>query len=136
MGLEQIPVVQAAPGSSLTGNAPALLQELLVLLRALHQQGQTGAIDLGSLPLSAADLDWLRARCGSGEVRIACEAGGHSQCIETAFPGAWWVEHRDPLGRLQSQFIEVAWVPELVPADAEDVKKGVTRLEALISGLS
>ncbi len=133
MPLEDIPVRAAADQPV---NAPALLREIAALLQQLSETGQGDAIDLRSLPMSAADRTWLRERLGAGEVTISLRAGGASSFEETGLAGVWWVEHRDEAGRLAAEFIEVAWVPAMVVAPPEDVKKGLDRLNKLISDLS
>ena len=128
-----IPVPEAGPG--LSGNALPLLREIAEGLRCLLDSGKTTTIDLSALPLTPADLDWLHDRLGEGEVAVALQADGESTLNETACPGVWWVTHRDGQGTLMSQFIEVAFVPELVKAHPQDVKTGQEALELLIADL-
>ena len=72
MKLDAIPVVAvSAPGphAALTGNAGVVLREIAERVRLLVDAGEASTIDLLAMPLSAADLDWLRERLGAGEVR-------------------------------------------------------------------
>ena len=138
MSLDAIPVhVIHAPssGAGLSGNAAPLLRELDESLRRLLDSGETSAIDLSALPLTPADLDWLRDRLGTGEIAITLQADGESTLNETACPGIWWVTHRNEAGAVTSQFIEVSFVPELVTAHPQDVAIGQGRLQSLISDL-
>lgn len=138
MSLDAIPihVLQALPGEpGLTGNAPPLLRELLELVRRLLDTGETSAIDLSALPLTPADLDWLREKLGEGEITVTLQANGESTLAETACPGVWWVTHRNEQGAVTSQFIEVAFVPELVKAHPQDVAIGREQLELMIADL-
>ncbi|MDT3706417.1 MAG: hydrogenase expression/formation protein [Thiobacillus sp.] len=138
MSLDVIPihVVNAPPGDAgLSGNAPPLLRELLEMVQRLLDTGEGTAIDLSALPLTPADLDWLRERLGSGEISATLQAGGESTLAETACPGVWWVTHRNEQGTLTAQFIEVAFVPELVKAHPQDVAIGRDQLELVISAL-
>lgn len=138
MSLEAIPihVINAPPAEpGLTGNAPPLLREISELLRCLLETGETAAIDLSALPLTPADLDWLRDKLGEGEIAVTLQAGGESTLSETACPGVWWVTHHNEQGAVTSQFIEVALVPELVKAHPQDVEIGRENLEFLISDL-
>jgi hydrogenase-1 operon protein HyaF len=138
VSLDAIPihVVNGRPGEAgLTGNAPPLLRELLEMLQRLLETGEASAIDLSALPLTPADLDWLRARLGEGEVVVTLQAGGESTLAETACAGVWWVTHRNEQGAVTSQFIEVAFVPELVKAHPQDVALGREQLELMISDL-
>ena len=139
MTLDAIPihVVKTPPGEpGLTGNARPLLRELLEAAGRLLETGETSAIDLSALPLTPADLDWLREKLGAGEISVTLQAIGESTLNETACPGVWWVTHHNEQGAVTSQFLEVAFVPELVKADPHDVEIGREYLELLISDLS
>jgi len=138
MSIDAIPIhiintPPAEPG--LTGNAPPLLREISELLRRLLETGETAAIDLSALPLTPADLDWLREKLGEGEIAVTLQASGESTLNETACPGVWWVTHNNEQGVVSSQFIEVTFVPELVKAHPQDVKIGWEHLELLITDL-
>lgn len=138
MSLDAIPVHVVNPPSgesSLTGNAPPLLRELADQVRRLLDSGKPSAIDLSALPLTPADLDWLRDRLGGGEIAVTLQANGESTLNETACPGVWWVTHRNEQGVVTTQFIEVAFVPELVKAHPEDVAIGLEQLELLLTEL-
>jgi hydrogenase-1 operon protein HyaF len=140
MKLDDIPIitvnaVAAAPAATLSGNAAVLLREIADRVRRLIDSGETSAIDLLAMPLSALDLDWLRERLGAGEIRITLDADGESTLNETNCPGVWWVEHHNPAGGVMSAFIEVTHVPELARAHVDDVCSGLERLELLISNL-
>ncbi|MDZ7584303.1 MAG: hydrogenase expression/formation protein [Thiobacillus sp.] len=138
MTLDTIPIHVIHPSSGepgLSGNAPPLLRELAEQVRRLLETGETSAIDLSALPMTPADLDWLREKLGSGEIAVTLQAGGESTLDETACAGVWWVTHRNEQGAVASQFIEVAFVPELVKAHPQDVAIGREQLELLISDL-
>ncbi len=142
MSLENIRVVVDAGESSpyqadaLSGNAPVLLRELAEQVRRLVAAAEPAAIDLNALPLTPADLDWLKATLGEGEVSVTLHSDGESSLVETACPGVWWVTHHNENGHVVSRFIEVAFVPELVKAHPADVKRGLEHLESLIFDLS
>jgi hydrogenase-1 operon protein HyaF len=143
MSLDAIPVVvvnagvkQDGPDTGLSGNAPVLLHEIAELARRLLDSGESSAIDLRALPLTPADLDWLRETLGQGQVVATLEAEGESTLTETVCPGVWWVTHKNENGAVASEFIEVTFAPELLKAHPEDVKIGLEHLEMLISDLS
>lgn len=119
----------------LTGNAQPLLHELLERVRSLLETGEPSAIDLSALPLTPADLDWLREILGPGEIAVTLQANGESSLSETGCSGVWWVTHRNEKGAVTSEFIEVAFVPELVKAHPQDVLIGQEHLELLIADL-
>ena len=138
MSLDAIPIhpVNAAPAEpGLTGNAPPLLRELLEMVRRLLDSGESSSIDLTALPLTPADLDWLRDKLGQGEITITLQANGESSLDETASPGVWWITHRNEQGTVIAQFLEVTFVPELVKAQPQDVQIGYEYLELLVSDL-
>jgi hydrogenase-1 operon protein HyaF len=138
MSLDAIPVhvVNALPGEAgLSGNAPPLLHELFEMVQRLLDAGESSAIDLSALPLTPADLDWLHEQLGNGEISVTLQASGESTLAETGCSGVWWVTHRNEQGTVTSQFIEVAFVPELVKAHPQDVAVGRERLELMISAL-
>ena len=143
MPLDAIPIVvvnakETASGadSGLSGNAPVLLREIAELGRRMLTTGESAAIDLRALPLTPADLDWLRETLGQGQVMATLEAEGESSLSETVCPGVWWVTHHNEHGAVVSEFIEVTLVPELLKAHPDDVKIGLEHLELLISDLS
>jgi hydrogenase-1 operon protein HyaF len=143
MSLDAIPIhviplhaSLASPGEpGLSGNAQPLLHELSEQVKRLLESGEASAIDLSALPLTPADLDWLQDKLGTGEISVTLHANGESTLNETAFPGVWWVTHHNEQGAVTAQFIEVAFVPELVKAHPQDVQTGQEYLELLISDL-
>ncbi len=143
MPLDAIPVVVinasenfAAADNGLSGNAPVLLREIAELAHRLLDSGEASAIDLRALPLTPADLEWLRETLGQGQVVATLEAEGESTLSETVCPGVWWVTHHNENGAVASEFIEVTYVPELLKAHPDDVKIGLEHLELLISDLN
>jgi len=143
MPLDAIPVVvintsenSLAADSGLSGNAPVLLREIAALAQRLLASDESSAIDLRALPLTPADLDWLRETLGQGQVVATLDAEGESTLSETVCPGVWWVTHHNEQGAVASEFIEVTYVPELLKAHPDDVKIGLEHLELLISDLS
>lgn len=136
MSLDAIPV-HVVPATSaqagLSGNAPPLLHELLAMGRRLLADGESSAIDLAALPLTPADLDWLREQLGQGEIAVTLQANGESTLEETGCPGIWWITHRNEQGAVTTQLLEVAFVPELVQAHPQDVQRGLEYLELMMS---
>lgn len=139
MPLDAIPVHLAAPDASLSGNAlPVLLEiasQLQNLLETPTSETFVHTIDLGALPLTAADKTWLKTQLGHGEIAANLEANGRSSIDETGCPGVWWVTHRDVQDQVQSEFIEVCRVPELLKAHPDDIESGHERLKNRISDL-
>ena len=128
MSLDAIPIHVVPAEAGLSGNAPPLMRELADQLRRLLDADEASAIDLSALPLTPADLDWLRAQLGEGEIVASLAANGETTLAETGYPGVWWVTHRNEQGAVIAQLLEVAFVPELIRAQAEDVRFGHERL--------
>lgn len=133
MPLADIAVV--SEDGALTGNAQAVLREVETLLDALLRTGEGGTVDIRGLPLSAADRRWLLEQLGKGEVEIHMDIGGRSCILETALPGVWWIEHRDERDNPVGEYIQVAYVPELISAHPDDVESGLDHLRTRISEL-
>ena len=79
MKLDRIPVVSVpVPGraAGLSGNAPVVLREIAQKVRRLVDANEASTIDLLAMPLTAADLEWLRESLGNGETQISLDAGG------------------------------------------------------------
>ncbi|MDD5366759.1 MAG: hydrogenase expression/formation C-terminal domain-containing protein [Gallionellaceae bacterium] len=134
MALPDIPVV--AETGALTGNARAVLGEVETLLDGLLRTGEGGIVDIRGLPLSPGDRIWLLEQLGKGEVEIHLDIGGRSRILETAYPAVWWIEHCDEGGHLISEFIQVAYVPELISAHPDDVESGLEHLRNRNADLS
>lgn len=134
MTLEVIPIHAVPAEAGLSGNAPPLLGELAEQVRRLLATGEPSTIDLSALPLTPADIDWLHNTLGVGEIAVTLRANGVSTLDETACPGVWWVTHRNEKDGVTAQFIEVAFVPELVKAHPLDVEIGLEYLEFMRSG--
>lgn len=130
MRLSEIPVVVG--DDSVTGNARAVLREIGTLLKNLLRTGAAGSIDVHGLPLSPADRRWLLLQLGQGEINIVLNIGGRSTIRETGCPGVWWTTHCDEHEQTVGEFIEVASVPDLIPAHPTDMQAGLDRLEESI----
>jgi hydrogenase-1 operon protein HyaF len=113
----------------------ALLAEVATLLERLANDGQPGAIDLRSLPLSPADRLSLRRALGDGEVEATMTVDGPSSIRETGVPGVWWVEHHDRDGKVSAEFLDIACVPDLLARAPDEIAVGATELRARLAGL-
>ena len=116
------------------GNALPLLNEIRHALERLLASGETTIIDLGALPMGPQDEAELLKALGDGEVDATINAGGPSSVRETAFHGVWLVTHRNEEGETLARFVEVAFVPELLMSQPEDVADAVQALEKSLEG--
>ena len=90
-------------------------------------------IDLGALPMGPQDEAQLLAALGEGEVEATIHAGGPSSVRETAFHGVWLVTHRTEQAEVLARFVEIAFVPELLMSQAEDVADSAAELAKKVS---
>ncbi len=127
--LNRIPVDDA---DRATGNVRPLLHELLHALKALIETGAEHAIDLRSLPLTAAEETRLDRLLGTGEVRADIETLGNSQVRETSVPGIWMITHYNENGDIVGKCLEVTRCPWLLQTQAEDLPAGAQRLQRLL----
>ncbi len=126
-GLDQIEVAVESPES------PEMVRSILAEIGSriehyLHD-GTRGEIDLQGLPLSAADRQHLQQMLGVGEVTMTLDVMGQSEIRETAFPGVWWVTHRDGEERVVAQLIEIAEIPRIIVPDRLEMEQAVVRLK-------
>lgn len=112
----------------LRGNALPLLHEIRHALARLLEEGEPTVIDVQSLPMGPGDLRRLLDALGEGEVKAELEALGRTVIRESRYSGVWIIEHVSGSGAIASRFIEITWVPSLLQAQAEDVRKGLTEL--------
>lgn len=112
-----------------TGNVQPLLHEIRHALTRLLNTGEPTVIDLGTLPLSEAELEQLQVQLGEGEVRAELHALGVSLMQETRYSGVWLIRHTNDSQESVGLFIEVSKAPELLYAQTEDIQAGLARLE-------
>jgi hydrogenase-1 operon protein HyaF len=110
----------------------AVLHELLTKLNDLAASGRTSTIDLRRLPLVRTDRERLRSLVGQGEVVAEIQALGPSKIVETRFPGAWWVDHKNPAGDTVGDLIEIAFVPQILCATQSDALTAAKALEQML----
>ena len=130
----EIPVVidSASAQQMPSMNVEPILHEVQYALEKLLKTGETSMIDLRAMPLAPNEDELIRQRLGSGEAVIHIEALGPSTLTETAYPGVWWVEHRNSDDVVTGLYIEIAHVPSIVFPANEDLQDG---LEALTEDL-
>jgi hydrogenase-1 operon protein HyaF len=113
--------------------AEAVFREIAAMMECLLTTGETGTIDLRSLPMTDLDRIELAGRLGDGEVRAFINAGGTSTVFETQFAGVWWIRHEDHEGRALAEQIAVAHVPEMLLANPGDISASHARLSKLLA---
>lgn len=121
-------------GDILGGGVRALGYEIAARLEALHETGESAAIDIKTLPMAAGEFESFRQMLGQGEVDFTLELDGHSRIRETAFPGVWWIQHKDPEGQVVAEHIEINHVPDILRAPPEEIGHSVDALRARLNG--
>jgi hydrogenase-1 operon protein HyaF len=127
--------MMSEPTDSASETSPlvlAILHELLAKLRDLAAKGWTSSIELRRLPLTSADREQLRALLGQGEVIAEISALGPSKITKTRFSGAWWVEHKNADGDKVGESIEIAPVPQMLPAAPSNTQEAADALAAVL----
>lgn len=111
-----------------TGMAYSILAEIGQLLTALSERGETGAIDLRSLPLTDADREQLDQILGHGEVRAELDLAGTTEVWETSYDGVWWVRHKGAGDKIATEEIAVTPVPEILKTHPVDIAAASRRI--------
>ena len=110
------------------GNVRPLLNEVLHAIDRLLDTGEPTTIDLAGLPFGPGELEHLEATLGEGELAASLDALGTSRIRETAFPGVWWLEHRNAHDEIVGRYIEITHVPEILSSQDADIAAGRARL--------
>lgn len=118
----------------LGGGVRALGYEIAARLETLYETGEPAAIDIKTLPMAAGEFESFRQMLGQGEVDFTLELDGQSRIRETAFPGVWWIQHRDPEGQVVAEHIEIDHVPALLRARADEIGQAADALRARLNG--
>ncbi len=133
MNLQTIPIRSLAGDGYSVGSIRALLAEIAARLENLVQTGESGMIDLNSLPFAPGEYEQLRQTLGQGEVSARIEAIGASEIIETRYPGVWWVTHYNVEGDIVADMLEIASIPEIIKSQPSDVLAGLAGLRGKLN---
>lgn len=115
-------------------NVEPILHEVKHALERLLKTGESAMIDLRAMPLAPGEDEEIRERLGNGEAVINIDALGPSTLTETAYPGVWWIEHRNNIDTLTGLYIEIAHVPAIVFPANEDLQDGLEQLTDHLNG--
>lgn len=124
----------AEPAEIRTGLAQSVLQEIAQHLSVLAAEGETEAIDLHSLPMTAADRSELEDSLGRGEVEATLNVAGISVVWETSYSGVWWVRHFGADDKIAAERIEIAAIPEILVTHGCDIAAAAARLQEDLVG--
>jgi len=117
-------------------NAPALLAELKDVAADFAPGDPAHVINLTLLPLVPSDLEHLLRALGAGCAVILSRGYGNCRISSTMLANTWWVQYYNSSDALILNTIEVATVPEVVLAAAEDFADSGARLAEWIDALA
>lgn len=117
------------PASPFHGNVRPILNEVLHALDKLLGTNEATTIDLASLPFGPGELEHLEALLGTGELSAKLDALGTSSIRETAYPGVWWLEHRNAFDEVVGRYLEITRTPEILSSQDADIIAGRAHLE-------
>jgi hydrogenase-1 operon protein HyaF len=120
-------------GEALTHNVVPLLHEIRHGLARLLENEAATIIDLLSIPLAPGEEARIIKVLGTGEVQAQMSALGPSEITETRFPGVWLVTHYNSENEVIGKFIEVCDMPQILKAQAEDIREGLAQLTAQLA---
>lgn len=111
-----------------TMNALPVLAEVRSRLHAYRAGSPGHVVNIGRLPMTPADEALIGKALGEGPVRALCRGYGVSRVDSTACRNVWRVRHFNSDDKLLANVIEIADVPDIVAAPAEDVRDGAPAL--------
>lgn len=128
-GRRALPMPPALPDGLM--NAPPLLTEIAHEMEREHRT-HNHVISFTLLPMNGADMRLLESVLGPGPV--ALESKGYGTCVVqgTGARGVWSVQHRNVMGEVVLDTLEVGDVPEGVLAANEDFEDSIIRIEELL----
>ncbi len=112
-----------------TGMAYSILAEIGQMLNALSERGETGGIDLRSLPMTDADREQLQDMLGHGEVSVEMDLAGASEIWETNYPGVWWIRHKGAGDKISTEEIAITPAPEILFSHPADIAEAAARIQ-------
>lgn len=118
-----------APASPFHGNVRPILNEVMHAIDRLLETDEPTTIDLAGLPFGPGELEHLEATLGTGELAAKLDALGTSRIRETAYPGVWWLEHRNAFDEVVGRYLEITRTPEILSSQDADIIAGRARLE-------
>ena len=116
-------------------NVRSILVEIQQGLKNFNKHKDNYIIDLGSIPLSAAERDLLFELLGHGELNISLSSLGKSEIYETLFSGVWVIRHRDEQGQFNGMFIEIGDIPDIILSHEDDRVTAAMELQELINSV-
>ncbi len=98
-----------------------ILFEIMHALDKLLDEDIPTTIDLAGLPFGPGELERLEESLGDGELAAELDALGKSHIRETAYPGVWWIEHRNVNDEVVGRYLEVTRLPDILCSQDADI---------------
>ncbi|MDE8342211.1 MAG: hydrogenase expression/formation C-terminal domain-containing protein [Acidocella sp.] len=112
-------------------NAPHILAELISRSAEFEATGKTHMINLDLVPMSDTELSWLVSTLGEGPVVIISAGYGSCRIRSTNLAGTWWVQYSNASDALILNSLEIASIPAVACAAADDIADSADRLRSL-----
>jgi hydrogenase-1 operon protein HyaF len=127
--------VKTSPkGVTIGGGVKAIGFEILANLERFLENGETAAIDMRGLPMAPNEYKELLEMLGQGELDLTLEMGGQTRIRETAYSGVWWIQHKGPDDRIQSEYLEINRIPDFLCAQDDQIEEAAKALSDRLKG--
>ena len=127
--------VKTSPkGVTIGGGVKAIGFEILANLERFLESGETAAIDMRGLPMAPHEYKELLEMLGHGELDLTLEMGGQTRIRETAYSGVWWIQHKGPDDRIQSEYLEINRIPDFLCAQDDQIEEAAKALSDRLKG--
>jgi len=123
------------PGAALPDRGRSMLQDILRRAQKTRPESPVHVVNLTLAPLSAADLQALDQRLGTGPVSGVCLGFSTTRFASTGVQNVWRVRYFDQAERLILDTIEIVQVPEAIAAQRDEIRQSVARLDELATRL-
>jgi hydrogenase-1 operon protein HyaF len=112
-------------------NAPHILAELVAKSAAFLTHGVGHMVNLDLVPISNDELTWLAGALGQGPVVILSAGYGACRIRSTRLAATWWVQYSNASDALILNSLEIASIPAVACAAADDIAESALRMRAV-----
>lgn len=112
-------------------NAPHILAELIAKSATFLTSGAGHLINLDLVPMSNDELTWLVGALGEGPVVILSAGYGACRIRSTRLAATWWVQYSNASDALILNSLEIAPIPAVACAAADDIAESALRIRAV-----